>query len=121
MDEHLPLTDPNRFYNQDNVTFGNVTNLTVNISSATVLPASVNFTNDASHNYVINSSGGFGIGEAGSLDQLKPKWTWLGNAEHGQHLRWSDHSQFRAVDYWFDGLHRGIRADHRSGSIYACE
>ena len=59
-------TDPNRFYNQDNVTFGNAANLTVNISSASVLPGSVNFTNDASHNYVINSSGGFGIGEAGS-------------------------------------------------------
>ncbi|HEY2760801.1 MAG TPA: autotransporter-associated beta strand repeat-containing protein, partial [Pirellulales bacterium] len=59
-------TDPNRFYNQDNVTFGNAANLTVNISSATVLPGSVNFTNDASHNYVVNSSSGFGIGEAGS-------------------------------------------------------
>ena len=63
-------TDPNRFYNQDNVTFGNVANLTVNISSASVLPGSVNFTNDASHNYVINSSGGFGIGEAGSGTSL---------------------------------------------------
>ncbi|HZZ29220.1 MAG TPA: autotransporter-associated beta strand repeat-containing protein, partial [Pirellulales bacterium] len=62
-------TDPNRFYNQDSVTFANSANFTVNII-ASVLPSSVNFTNDASHNYVINSSGGFGIGESGSGTSL---------------------------------------------------
>jgi fibronectin-binding autotransporter adhesin len=64
-------SDPNRFYNQDNVTFDNSSsNLTVNISAANVLPGSVTFNNDGTHNYIINSSGGFGIADSGSGTSL---------------------------------------------------
>ncbi len=56
-------TDPNKFYNEDNVTFNNISsNLTVNVA-ASVQPGSVTFNNDASHSYVFN---GNGIADSGS-------------------------------------------------------
>ncbi len=58
--------DPNRFYNADNVTFANATNLNINIAAA-VQPSSVTFTNDNAHNYVISSANSNGIGGAGSV------------------------------------------------------
>ena len=59
--------NPNQFFQADNVLFtNNTSNLTINITAA-VQPSSVTFSNDASHNYVINSSSGNGIGGSGNL------------------------------------------------------
>ena len=59
--------NPNQFFQADNVLLtNNTSNLTINITAA-VQPSSVTFSNDASHNYVINSSSGNGIGGSGNL------------------------------------------------------
>ena len=59
------MTNPDVFHNLDAVTFDNSsTVLSVNIT-APVQPGAVTFNNDLSHNYVIGSTNGNGIGDVG--------------------------------------------------------